>query len=174
MQLTPTRPGLWPNLCVPTRASSCFRGNIFATMSLQYKHRSDTKVQIHYFQGLFRISLYGPISAHISCGVALHSSQLPIRKMNGLQTVLATHHPTRGTLCFQLLFFPFCNLLFVHLIAPPCYIWSACSQVDLFTTDSAKSLTWRKHRLLAHFNIDTLKIYRYISVYIDILPVYNC
>ena len=40
MQLTPTRPGLWPNLCVPTRASSCFRGNIFATMSLQYKHRS--------------------------------------------------------------------------------------------------------------------------------------
>lgn len=83
--------------------------------------------------------------------------------MNGLQTVLATHHPTRGTLCFQLLFFPFCNLLFVHLIAPPCYIWSACSQVDLFTTDPAKSLAWRKYRLLAHFNIDNLKIYWYIG-----------
>ena len=144
MQLTQSRPRLWPNLCVPTQASSCFRSNIFATMSLQYKHRSDTKVQNHYFQGLFRISLYGPISAHISCGVALHSSQLPIRKMNGLQTLLhrATHHPPfRGAhFAFSscLPFFPFYNLLFVHLIALPCYIWSACSHVGLFTTDWAK------------------------------------
>ena len=55
-----------------------------------------------------------------------------------------THPPSfpRSTLCFQLLFafFLFYNLLFVHLIAPSCHIWSACSHVDLFTTDWAKVL----------------------------------
>ena len=51
------------------------------------------------------------------------------------------HPPLRGAhFAFSscLLFSPFYNLLFVHLIALPCYIWSACSHVGLFTTDWAK------------------------------------
>ena len=68
--------------------------------------------------------------------------QIENLKIAGCWPTLPAHFEEH-TLLSACLFFPlFYNLPFVHLIGLPCYIWSACSHADLFSTNLAiKSYT---------------------------------